>query len=74
MNRNNHRYHMLVLSGVWAATLQHMGTIELPSGEEGHDVLSRFVKNRVNKYIDKEINVEFNEYIEAALIEKFGTK
>lgn len=68
------RYNLLVTGGVWAATLQHKGTIVLPPGEEGYDTLARFVKNRVNQYIDNKIDISFDEYIEKALIERFGER
>lgn len=68
------RYNLLVTGGVWAATLQCMGSIELPSGVEGEDIIARFVKNRVDKYIDSKIDIPYDEYIEKALIERFGEK
>ena len=74
MSRNNHRYHLLVLGGMWASSLQIKGDIEIPQTDEQWSGLTKFIKNRVDTFIKKDIDISFSEYIQEALLSKYQTK
>ena len=68
------RYNLLVTAGARAAYMDAADKIKLPVGVTGEDLLARFVKNRVDEYMKKELDIPFDEYIESVLLEKFGPK
>lgn len=70
--KTDHRYHLLVIGGMWASTLQIKGVIEIPQTDEAWYSLTKFIKNRVDDFMKKEVEIPFDMYIRAALINKFG--
>ena len=68
------RDDLLVTMGARAAYMECKGIVELPSGVEGEYQLSKFVSNKVDHYIDNEIDESFDCYIEEALMKKYGVK
>ena len=73
MGQKPHRYHPLVIGGVVSYELMMLGRIEKPQDDFQWHVLTKFIKNRVDDYMKKEIDISFDEYIKSALIDRFGT-
>lgn len=71
-NRKYIRDNLLVTMGARAAYMECRGTIHLPCGPMGEDCLAWFVAKTVDRYIDENLDIPFDEYIEAALIEEFS--
>ena len=72
MRRKDIRDNLLVTMGARAAYMHYAGSINLPSGYRGEDRLAAFVTETVDRYIDDDLDIPFDEYIETALIEVFG--
>lgn len=73
----NIREHLLVVMGARAAYMDYECRIDIPVGLEGEGELAEFVKKVVNSYIQKATDgedVNFDEYIETALIKQYGVK
>lgn len=66
------RENMLVTMGVRAGCMEALGHIVLPDGSNGEDAVARFVSETVTNYTNTEADIGFDEYIEAALTEKYG--
>lgn len=71
------REHLMVIMGARAAYMHYECRIDLPGGLEGEGQLVDFVKKTVERYIWKTTDgedVNFDEYIETALIKQYGNK
>lgn len=68
------RDNLLVTAGIRAAEMEALGIFELPSSVVEQDQSIGFIIDACDKYIDEGIDISFDEYIEAALIEMFGCK
>ena len=71
----NLREHLMVIMGARAAYMDYECRIDLPGGLEGEGELAEFVKKTVERYIQKATDgedVNFDEYIETALIKQYG--
>ena len=68
------RDNLMVTMGARAAYMECKGLIELPSGVYGEANLAKFVADKVDHYIDNDIDECFDFYVEAALIEEYGVK
>ena len=69
------REHLLVVMGARAAYMDYECRIDIPGGLEGEGELADFVKKTVESYIRKATDgedVNFDEYIETALIKQYG--
>lgn len=69
------RDNLLVTTGVRAAFMEHMGDITLPYGIDGEDKFVSFVSRTVGHYLcmpDRDVN--YDEYIETALMNEYGSK
>ena len=66
------REHLLVVMGARAAYMDSEGTIDIPGGVEGEGKLTDFVTKVVNRYVTEAPYVNFDEYIETALIEQYA--
>lgn len=71
----NIREHLMVIMGARAAYMDYSCRIDIPSGLEGEDELVEFVRKTVESYIRKatDEDINFDEYIENALIKKYAT-
>ena len=67
--------NLLVTFGARAAVLDSLGHIELPAHSSGEDELADFAVSVCNQWIDRDDNdcLSFDEFIETALIEKWGS-
>ena len=70
--KKDHRYHLLVIGGVVSHELMMLGRIDIPKTDFHWYVLTKFIKNRVDDYMKKEIDIPFDEYITNALTNRFG--
>jgi hypothetical protein len=70
--RNSRRDDLMVTMGARAAYMECIGNITLPKGVDGEYELSVFVAEKVDHYIDNEIDEAFDIYIEEALEKKYG--
>lgn len=69
------RDQLLINAGVIAAELYDLGMLTLPRGIDGNDELSAgFVASVCDKYINEEIDIPFDKYIEKALMDEYGGK
>lgn len=68
------RDDLLVTAGARAAHMEWLGSIDLPSGSRGETELADFIVEVCDRYINKESYIPFDEYIEKALMEKYGDK
>jgi hypothetical protein len=69
------REHLMVIMGARAAYMHSAGTIDIPEGLEAEGELVDFVKKIVERYIREATDgkdVNFDEYIETALIEEYA--
>lgn len=69
------REHLMVIMGARAAYMDAMATIDIPEGLEAEGELVDFVKKTVERYIREATDgkdVNFDEYIETALIEEYA--
>lgn len=71
---NEMRDELLVTSGVRAAYMDDANCISIPGGLAGECNLARFISYMVDIYMNCKPDVIFDEYIEAALIQKYGGK
>ena len=65
------RDNLLVTAGARAAHMECLGYITLPSGSSGEDKLAMFVSNVVDKYLNEDMDISFDEYIEEKLSKKY---
>lgn len=63
--------NMLVTMGLYAGEMDRNNTINLPTGNEGEDILADFCVDAVEKYLENENDTPFCEYAESLLREKF---
>ena len=70
--RNSRRDDLMVTMGARAAYMECIGNITLPKGVDGEYELSVFVAEKVDHYIDNEIDEAFDIYIEEALEKEYG--
>lgn len=66
------RDDLMVTMGARAAYMECAGAILLPDGVDGEFALSQFVAEKVDYYIDEEIDEGFDIYIETELARKYG--
>ena len=66
-----YRDNLLVIAGARAAYMDSKDVIDIPEGVNGEDDYSYYVKELVDHYFNKD-DVNFDEYIENALIKKYG--
>ena len=71
---NEMRDELLVTSGARAAYMDDANLINLPGGLAGECNLARFISYMVDVYMSCKPDAIFDEYIEAALIQKYGGK
>lgn len=67
--------HLLVVMGARAGYMDSAGTIDIPEGLEEEGKLAEFVKKTVDRYLQEATDgkdVNFDEYIETALIKQYG--
>lgn len=67
----NLRDNLLVTAGARAAYMECSRIIDLPAGSAGENILAAFVTEAVDKYIDEQIDIPFDEYIENALTKEY---
>lgn len=67
------RDDLLVTAGARAAYMHDKDVIDIPDGVEGEAELARFITNRVYYYLAIDER-NFDNYIESALISKYGGK
>lgn len=74
--RNDLRDDLMVTMGTRAAYMECAKLIELPEGVDGEYELSVFVAEKVDYFIDNEVNNEesFDIYIEKALEKEYGVE
>jgi hypothetical protein len=68
-----YRDNLLVIAGARAAYMDSQDVINLPEGLDGEDEFSYFVKGIVDYYHNELVDINFDEYIEEALMKKYGT-
>lgn len=66
------RDNLLVTMGARAGGMERIGCIKLPDGVIGEYELAKFVVNKVDNYIENEIDESFDCYIEEALMKEYG--
>ena len=66
------RENLLVTFGSRAGYMDSSGIINLPEGSHGEDILADYAVGVVERYMTKCDDISFDEYIETALMEKFG--
>ena len=71
---NRMRDDLLVTAGARAAYMHHDGFIKLPEGIEGEAALAFLVADIVDAYLSIEDRINFDEYIETILMDKYGRK
>ena len=67
------RDDLLITAGQTAAYMECSRVINLPHGTE-EDELVGFITGTVNKYIDEEIDIPFDYYIESKLLKEYQMK
>ena len=67
------RDNLLITAGKAAAYMECSRVINLPHGTE-EDELVGFITEAVDKYIDEEIDIPFDYYIESKLLKKYQIK
>ena len=67
------RDDLLITAGKTAAYMECSSVINLPHGTE-EDELVRFITGAVDKYIDEEIDIPFDYYIESKLLKEYQIK
>lgn len=68
------RDNLLVTIGCRAGHMECLGFISIPSGVDGEDKLARFASRVVDRFIEDEFDMSFDEYIESALEDEYGGK
>lgn len=68
------RDNLLVTIGMRAAYMESLGEIELPQGSLGEDNVTNFATDIAHNYMNDIEDIGFDEYIETALLEKYGKK
>ena len=66
------REHLLVVMGARAGYMDSAGDIDIPGGLKGEGELTDFVTKVVNRYVTEAPDVNFDEYIETALINEYA--
>ena len=66
------RDNMLVTVGARAAYMDDANVIKLPSGLDGESELAIFAAKAVDCFLNVDLGISFDEYIERALVERFG--
>lgn len=72
LSKNETRDDLMVTMGTRAGYMECAGEILLPEGVNGEFAFSKFVAEKVDYYIDEEIDESFDLYIEEELIRKYG--
>lgn len=72
MNRTKIYDHLLVTLGCRAGVMDMRGDIDLPIGTYGEDDLAEFAARTVDDYMTTDGDTPFDEYIETALLAKYG--
>lgn len=67
----NIRDNLLVTIGSRAAYMDAGGDIDLPGGSIGEDVLAKFASKLADQWIEEELDMSFDEFIETALEKRF---
>lgn len=67
------REHLMTVMGARAAYMDCDGTIDIPEGLEAEGTLVWFIRKTVEQYIRCH-DVNFDEYIETALIDEYGVQ
>ena len=67
------RNNLLITAGKAAAYMECSRVINLPHGTE-EDELVEFITGAVDKYIDEEIDIPFDYYIESKLLKEYQIK
>ena len=67
-----YRDNLLVIAGARAAYMDSKDVIDIPEGTDGEDEYSYFIKDLVDYYDAQLVDVNFDEYIENALITRYG--
>jgi hypothetical protein len=70
-DRVDMRNQLLVIAGARAAYMDCANAIDIPLGLDMEDEFSAFVVDLVDKYILEGDDVNFDEYIEKALLAKY---
>lgn len=73
-NRKKFRDNLLVTAGARAAYMECSRVITLPSGPAGEDILSVFITKEVDRYIEEQIDIPFDYYIESKLIGEYSLR
>ena len=66
------RDHLMITVGARAAYMCSAGMVDLPEGLDGECDLAWFVKRTVDKYLQDDTDINFDEYIETALINEYA--
>lgn len=66
------RENLLITMGVRAGCMDVHGYITLPEGSTGEDAVATFVSETVTSYLQNKEDINFDEYIETALVKKYG--
>lgn len=72
-NHQKFRDNLLITAGKAAAYMECSRVINLPHGTE-EDELIGFITRAVDKYIDEEIDIPFDYYIESKLLKEYQIK
>lgn len=72
-NHPKFRDDLLITAGKAAAYMECSRVINLPHGTEEDDLVG-FITGAVGKYIDEEIDIPFDYYIESKLLKKYQIK
>ena len=73
-NRKKFRDNLLITAGARAAYMECARVITLPSGSAGEDILAHFITNEVDRYIEEQIDIPFDYYIESKLIGEYSLR
>lgn len=73
-NRKKFRDNLLITAGARAAYMECSRVIDLPSGSAGEDILSVFITKEVDRYIEEQIDIPFDYYIESKLIGEYSLR
>lgn len=71
--RSSIRDNLLITMAMRAAYMDNRSDIYLPPGVIGEEVISDFIVKTVDKYIEDDLDINFDEYIEEALLKKFNS-
>ena len=70
----NMRTNLLVIAGMRAAYMDRTGTIDIPSGLEGEEDVSKFIMYLVDNFILSDDAENFDEYIEIGLMRRYSRR